>query len=173
MSNYPEVAAQGLYESSNTPHHKLGARHTFDTTNGPAEAIYCRNNNAAALLAGWVVGQGVSGWGYCDTAIVVGVAAIDKACVLGGLAASMAASSDGGYGWVIVRGPQTNAKLDVTAVLSAGQRVFHAVSSGGISVTTVSTGPKVLGLIRPITTSAATGTTALAAQGGVIDWAWR
>lgn len=182
MPVYPiEVTAQELYSSSNTRRHRLGARAIFRSTNGITEAMYVRNNNSAALSAGFVVGIGASGWGYADTA-PLGAASCQQELVLGGLAASLAASSDGGYGWVILNGPQTNVYHGATLASSAGARglvvgslallttgvtTFNSVAGGTADV------PRIVAIMRPNSAFSTSGTGAAAAVGVVVDWLFR
>lgn len=188
MSVYPSPAAgQGLYEASTKQKMDLGTIHHFETAKGPVMAMYCQNNNTASVAAGLAVGMGVDGQGYCNTAAVA-AASLQKGLVLGGLAASMAASStavtatDGGFGWVIMRGPQTNAFWAATQALSAAARGVAVSSNAGVSTcatthgtaTNSSENVEAVALVRAFTPGfSTTGTAAAAAIGVTIDWMWR
>lgn len=181
MSYYPiAVKAQDLYTASTTRRHPLGTVAYFKTANGTVEAMYCANNNSASLAAGLAVGIGASGYGYADTAAVA-VASAQREVVLGGLAVSMQGThtSNGatGYGWVILRGPQTNLQLGATLASSAAARglvissngmlstnatVFNSHTSSGADV------PRILALLRATTT-----TVDSAAASGIVDWLWK
>lgn len=176
---YPiPVTAEDLYSSGNTRRHVLGARGYFHTDNGPVECVYVRNNNASALSAGLAVGWGSSGYGHADTAAVA-AANIRAEVVVGGLAASLAASSLGGYGWVIRHGPQTNAFFGATLASSAGARALAASSNGALTTvlmvgtsnaTNAVEGQAPRAILRPNAAIGTTGTAAAAAASVVVDW---
>lgn len=167
MSIYPPaVTAQELYEASDIQRHKLGTLAVFDSANGLVQAMYCRNEGTATIAAGLVVGPGGSlGIGYCGTVIVAANSSFQEARVLGGLAASLNNSTAGGYAWVIVRGPQTNAFLGVSAASSSAIRLLGANSSA--QLVTVAATDDGVAMMR-ITTTVASGT----ANGTFIDWLW-
>lgn len=181
MSLYPAPAtAQPLYETSNIRRHDLGNICQFQTPNGAVEAVYVRNNNAGSIAAGLCVAWGATGFGYADTAPLATAAPADQ-MIIGGLAASLAASSDGGYGWVIRRGPQTNVFHAATLASSAGARALVHSSNAALS-TSVSTvavtstsNPVVplLALMRPNSAFSTSGTGAAAGVGVIVDWLWR
>ena len=114
---YPAAAGQGLYDTSTTQVHELGAVHSFKNSDGTMTlARYVSNGAGATLAAGkvvaWAGGEGEIG----------GVAATNlaPAQVAGGLAASCA---DGGFAWVIFRGKQTNLSAGTSTASSSGDRV--------------------------------------------------
>ena len=181
MGLYPiEVAAHDLYESSNTKKHDLGAIGVFKTKYGPGEAVYVRNNNAGSIAAGLCVAWGATGFGYVDTAPLA-TAAPQVQMIVGGLAASLAASSDGGYGWVIRRGPQSNVFHAATLASSAGARALAHSSNAALSTavstyvltSTANAVQNIIALMRPNAAFSTSGTGAAAGVNVVVDWLWR
>jgi len=169
MSIYPipAVGPQGLYDASNTRYHKLGTIAQFETDDGLVTAMYCRNAYTTSLSAGLPVGIDAGGIGYVHTARLANASFIQNLC-LGGLAASMANSASGGYAWVILAGPQTNAFIaNAITALSAAERPLGVNSSAQLITPAASNNPVAYLGITTATMASGTG------HGNVVHWLWR
>lgn len=173
MSHYPAPAAGAdLYAvDQTTPPGRVGTIATFSTTNGDVTAMCVRNASTASIAAGAAVRIGDAGkTGYVE---IVDAASFSPGEVVGGLANSVGNSTQGGYAWAIMRGPQTNALLAATLASSAGYRcLVHNSSAGGLqTLAKASSHAHVMAILH----STASTLSADTAHGGIVEWAqlWR
>ena len=165
--SYPVAAGQGLYNTSTTKEHELGAIHSFKNSDGTMTlARYASNGAGATLAAGQVVAwEGEEG-------VIGGAAATNTPpqLIAGGLAASMATN---GYAWVIFRGKQTNASASASTASSSGDRAlaWKAADLRVVAATYASTTDgyahvSICGLLKASQALAATAS-------NTIYWVWR